>query len=226
MTVGGITLIRNMNYPGRGIRYVSRKTTLDLVRMEQAPVLELTDTGDRVLHLSFVRSTPELSLDFLLERTLSFAIHNGFHIVELQDDALFKTNNGSPCLHRELFHRAFNGRKGIYEAKGWKTVAETESLIAYISSFKKGAAKELGPLLGTTLLNHFADDDQGSFGEWINSQPCETLNFLYNALLSLSARKKLPPMSDGAKKFLISLHELRIANSRIYHEPAFTPPPR
>jgi hypothetical protein len=226
MTLRRITLIKNVNYHGRGIRYVSRETTLDGITMEQAPVLELTDMGNHTLHLSFVRSTPDLSLDFLLERALSFAKHNWFHIVELQDDAFFKTNIDSPCYHRELFHRAFNGVKGIYESKGWKTSVETASLITCISSFTKGAAKELGPLLGTTLLNAFADDDHGSFGRWINSQPCKNLTFLYNGLLSLSSKTPLPPMSDGATKFVRALHDLRIANNTLHHEPAYTPPPR
>lgn len=225
MTDRGITLNRSTSYFGKGIRYVSAETTLDLATGKQEPVLELTDIGGHVLHLSFVRSTPERTLDFLLQKTLSYAKRNGFHRVELQDDAFFKTNAGATCMHRELFHRVFSGKKGIYESKGWTPVVQTDEMIACIAGFTKGAAKELGALLGAQrLMNSFADDDRGSFGAWINAQPCVTLNFFYNALLSLASKKTLPPISDGAQRFLKALHDLRIANNSLCHDPAFTPP--
>jgi len=218
--------IKNTAYPGKGIRYISVGTTCDMATMKQEPILELTDTGDQILHLSFVRPTALISLDFLLQKTLSYAKRNGFYRVELQDDAFFKTNADAKCMHRELFHRAFAGKKGIYESKGWKPAVKTDNMIACIAGFTKGAAKELGPFLGAQakrLMNSFADNDQGSFGVWINAQPCETLNYFYNGLMSLAARSRAP-ISDGGRQFLKALHDLRIANNSLCHDPAFTPP--
>ena len=218
--MANIALIKNTAYPGKGIRYVSVETTFDMITMQQAPILELTDIGDQVVQLSFVRSTATRSLDFLLQKTLSWAKRNGFQRVELQDDAFFKTNAATPCMHRELFHRAFSGKKGIYESKGWKPAIQTEGMIACITGFTKGAAKELGPLL--KMRFPFADNDHRSFGEWINAQPCATLNHLYNGLMSLASRP--PSVSAGAQQFLKALHDLRIANNSLCHDPAFTPP--
>jgi len=222
-----IALIKNTEYKGKGVRYISVETTFDFATMKQEPILELTDNDDQILHLSFVRSTPTKSLDFLLQKTLSYAKRNGFCRVELQDDAFFKTNESAACMHRELFHRAFSGRKGIYESKGWKPAVQTDAMIECIAGFTKGDAKELCPLLNANakrLLNSFAVNDQGSFGAWINSQPCETLNYFYNTLMSLAAKRSLPPMSEKTRHFLKALHDLRIANNKLYHDPAFTPP--
>lgn len=225
MAAADIALVRKKDYPGKGVRFVSVETTFDFASMKPEPVLELTDVGDGVLHLSFVRSSPTRSLDFLLQKTLSYAKRNGFRRVELRDDAFFKTSANSSCVHRELFHRAFDGKRGIYESKGWAPARDTGAMIACIHGFTKGAAKELGPFLNTRLLNSFADNDSGSFGAWINAQPCVTLNHFYNTLLALAARPVLPPVSAGARQFLTALHELRMANNHLSHDPAFTPPP-
>ena len=215
MAVADIVLVRKTDYPGKGVRFVSVETTFDFASMKQEPVLEFTDIGDGVLHLSFVRSSSIRSLDVLMQKTLDYAKANRFHRVELRDDAFFKTSAGAVCFHRELFHRAFDGKQGIYESKGWIPSRDTHDMIVCISGFTKAAAKELGPLLNTRLLNSFADNDQGSFGTWINAQPCVTLNYFYNTLMALAARPVLPPMTTGARQFLTALHELRVANGRL-----------
>ena len=212
----------NHDYPGTGVRYISNITTVDLVTGEQKPILELTEKGT-TLHVSFVRSTPEYSLQSLLDTATNFASSHRLRRIELQDDAQFLTvrEGQSPCIHRSLFHRVFEGKKGIYEAKGWIPSANTASMINTISTFTCNDAQALVPLMQQVRPMHI-DISAGDtpFGVWINSQPCLVLTYFYNTLLILSTRQWIEKVEPGSptRAFLEALYEIRQANNVLYKE--------
>lgn len=203
------------DYPGPGVHYVSTITTLDHVTSEQRPILELTKKGT-TLHISFVRSTPEYSLQSLLDTAMDFATVHEVKRVELQDDSQFLTIGESPCIHRSLFHRAFEGKKGIYESKGWIPSADTGPMIHTISTFTTAEAQ------GLRSLKPFPTIPSGDtpFGLWINSQPCSVLQYFYNTLLVLSTRQWIEKVAVGSPVhlFLKALYDLRQANDVLYKE--------
>ena len=208
------------DYPGPGVHYVSSITTLDHVTGEQKPILELTEKGS-TLHISFVRSTPEYSLQSLLDTAMDFAKTHGLPRLELQDDAQFLTAGATPCIHRSLFHRAFEGKKGIYEAKGWIPSADTGPMINTISTFTCAEAQALVPLIQQVRpmpVDISAGDTP--FGLWINAQPCSVLHYFYNTLLVLSTCQWIEKLAAGspAHLFLKALHDLRHANDMLYKE--------
>jgi hypothetical protein len=212
----------NPDYPGIGVRYISNIMTVDHVTGEQKPVLELTEKGT-TLHVSFVRSTPEYSLQSLLDTATNFASSHGLLRIELQDDAQFLTvrDGQSPCIHRSLFHRVFEGKKGIYEAKGWIPSTNTASMINTISTFKCTDARALVPLMQQVRpmpIDISAGDTP--FGIWINSQPCLVLRYFYNTLLILSTRKWIEKVDieSPTRAFLEALYEIRQANNVLYKE--------
>jgi hypothetical protein len=171
-----------------------------------------------------VRSTPEYSLQSLLKKALCYASIHGFQRVELQDDAQFLTLGAgqSPCIHRSLFHRAFEGKKGIYESKGWTPSADTGPIIKIISTFTCTDAQTLVPLLQQVRpmpVDISAGDTP--FGLWINSQPCPVLQYFYNTLLILSTRQWIEKVDAGspARAFLEALYDIRHANDVLYKEP-------
>jgi hypothetical protein len=212
-----MTLVMSVtDYPGPGVHYVSSITTLDHVTGEQKPILELTQIGT-TLHISFVRSTPEYSLQSLLDKALCFAKTHGLPRVELQDDAQFLTAGAgqSPCIHRSLFHRAFEGKTGIYEAKGWIPSADTGPMIHTISTFTCAEAQSLRSLRPLQIPS-----GETSFGLWINAQPCHILQSFYNTLLVLSTRQWIEKLAAGspAHLFLKALHDLRHANDMLYKD--------
>jgi hypothetical protein len=214
----------NPDYPGTGVRYISKITTVDLVTGEQKPILELTEKGT-TLHVSFVRSTPEYSLQSLLDTAMDFAKTHGFQRVELQDDAQFLTLGASQCIHRSLFHRAFEGKKGIYESKGWTPSADTGPSIKVISTFTTADAQTLVPLLQQVRpmpVDISAGDTP--FGLWINSQPCPVLQYFYTTLLILSTRQWIEKVDAGspARAFLEALYDIRHANDVLYKEPVYS----
>jgi hypothetical protein len=202
------------DYPGPGVHYVSSITTLDHITGEQKPILELTKIGT-TLHISFVRSTPEYSLQSLLDTAMGFAKVHGLPRVELQDDAQFLTAGASPCIHRSLFHRAFEGKKGIYETKGWIPSADTGPMIHTISTFTTSEAQSLRSLRPLQIPS-----GDTPFGLWINAQPCHILQSFYNTLLVLSTRQWIEKLAAGSPShlFLKALHDLRHANDMLYKE--------
>jgi hypothetical protein len=219
---------QKLNYPGEGVRYVSEEIAVDPINGESKPLLELTDTNDGILHISFVRSDPGHSLDSLLNKALCYADSKKFDRVVLEDDAYFPLLNGAPCLHRSIFHRAFEGKKGIYESKGWTPQTDTTPFIQTIIKYTKGEAKDLMQLFSSVkrtqynnLLNEFSTDDTESFAKWINNQQCEILNYFYNALLILSSPKWLAKIETGqaTKGFLEALHNLKEANGLLFKIP-------
>jgi hypothetical protein len=224
-----ITIKQKFDYPGEGIRYVSEQVTVDPINGEAKPLLELTDTNDGILHVSFVRSGPGYTLDSLLNKALCYADANKFDRVVLEDDAYFPLLNGAPCIHRSIFHRAFEGKKGIYESKGWTARTDTTPFIQTITTYTKGQAKDLAKLLSeakraqyNNLLNEFSTDDTESFAKWVNQQPCEILNNFYNALLILSSPKWLEKIETTVqtREFLEALHNLKEANGLLFKIPA------
>jgi hypothetical protein len=224
-----ITIKQRLDYPGEGVRYVSEQTTVDPINGESKPLLELTDTNDGILHVSFVRSGPGHTLDSLLNKALCYADANKFDRVVLEDDAYFPLLNGAPCIHRSIFHRAFEGKKGIYESKGWTPQTDTTPFIQTIITYTKAQAKDLAQLFAAAkrtdhnnLLNEFNADDTESFAKWINEQPCEILNHFYNALLILSSPTWLKKIetSQATKGFLEALHNLKEANGLLFKIPA------
>lgn len=213
----------NPDYPGTGVRYVSSITTVDHLTGASKPILELTEKGT-TLHISFVRSAPEYPLQSLLKKALCYATTHGFKRVELQDDAQFLTIgfSQSPCIHRSLFHRAFEGKKGIYESKGWIPSADTGPSIKTISTFTTADAQVLVPLLQQVRPMPVAiPSSESPFGLWINSQPCPILQYFYNTLLILSTRKWIEKVdaTSNARAFLEALYDIRQANEMLYKEP-------
>lgn len=216
-----MTLVMSVTaYPGSGVHYVSNILTLDHVTGEQKPILELTKIGT-TLHISFVRSTPEYSLQSLLDTAMDFAATHGLPRVDLQDDAQFLTVDFGLCIHRSLFHRAFEGKKGIYESKGWIPSADTGPMIHTISTFTTAEAQGLVPLLQQVRSMPVDIPSRDTpFGLWINSQPCSALQSFYNTLLVLSTRRWIEKVAVGspAHLFLKALHDLRHANDVLYKE--------
>jgi len=199
----------NRAYPGIGVRYTTAETTVDIVTGEQKPLLELTDRGD-VLHVSFVRTTGQHRLGSLLNKTLAFAQKHGFRHLELCDDALFATAGSTSCVHRALFHRAFEGKPGIYESKGWRPMVDTAPLIQRVSTYTKAQARDLMP------DQEFSADDHAPFGAWVNVQPCQSITRIYNRLL---VQKATGQFSEPTREFLRALHELKRANEVLQHDP-------
>lgn len=217
----------NPDYPGIGTRYVSDETTTDILTGELRPLLELTGKGD-VLQLSFVRPAPGYTLNNLLDEALCFAKANGYVRVELEDDAHFSTkSDGTGCIHRALFQRAFEGKRGIYESKGWLSTSDTGSLIAVLSTYTIGSARELFGMIRPSVHNELlyripVSQDGEPFGRWINAQRCEALNHFYTSLMLLclpSSLKKLD-ISPASREFLQSLYSLKKANEVLYKESA------
>jgi len=211
----------NPDYPGEGVRYISNIMTVDHVTGEQKPILELTEK-ESTLHVSFVRSTPEYTLQSLLSTALCFALTRGLQRVELQDDAQFLTVGDVSCIHRSLFHRAFEGKKGIYESKGWTPSVDTGPLINRISTFTCAEAQSLVPIL--QQIRAMPVDISASsipFGQWINAQPCPILQYFYNTLLILSTRQWVEKVDPGspARAFVEALNDLRRANDMLYKVP-------
>jgi hypothetical protein len=202
------------DYPGSGVHYVSNITTVDHLTGASKPILELTEKGAS-LHISFVRSTPEYSLQTLLDTAMDFAKTHGLPRVELQDDAQFLTLGASQCIHRSLFHRAFEGKKGIYEAKGWIPSADTGPMINTISTFTCAEAQGLRSLRPLQIPS-----GDTPFGLWINAQPCSILQSFYNTLLVLSTRQWIEKVAVGSPVhlFLKALYDLRQANDVLYKE--------
>ena len=198
----------NKAYPGIGVRYTTAETTVDIVTGKQKPLLEITDRGD-VLHVSFVRATGRHRLGSLLNKTLAFAQKHGFRRVELRDDALFATAGSMSCVHRALFHRAFEGKPGIYESKGWLPLVNTAQLIQLVSTYTKAQAQDLMPGQG------FSADDHAPFGAWVNAQPCQSITRIYNRL----NQKVEGQFSEPTQQFLRALHELKRANEVLQHDP-------
>ena len=198
----------NHAYPGIGVRYTTAETTIDIVTGEQKPLLEITVRGD-VLHVSFVRATGRHRLGSLLNKTLAFAQKHGFRRVELCDDALFANAGSMSCVHRALFHRAFEGKPGIYESKGWLPLVNTAQLIQRVSTYTKAQARDLMPGQG------FSADDHSPFGAWVNAQPCQIITRIYNRL----NQKTEGQFSEPTQQFLRALHELKRANEVLHHDP-------
>jgi hypothetical protein len=199
----------NRAYPGIGVRYSTAETTVDIVTGEQKPLLELTNRGE-VLHVSFVRASGRHRLGSLLNKTLTFAQKHGFRRVELCDDALFAKAGSMGCVHRALFHRAFEGKPGIYESKGWRPLVNTAPLIHRVATYTKALARDLMPRQG------FSANDHAPFGAWVNAQPCRIIAAVYDRLL---VQKAVGQYSEPTQQFLRALHELKRANEVLHHDP-------
>ena len=208
--------------------YRSMETTRDRITGEIKPMLELTDLGNRILCVSFVRPGPLGPLSSLLGAAEEYAKAHGYTRIELEDDAFFPT----PCPHRALYRRAFEGKPGIYESKGWIPQAPTAALIATISTYTVAQARDLqgvirevcrkrgrGPQSPHTPNLLSASDSNSAFGAWINAQPPAVMRHLYNVLLILSTerwRTKIDKLTSESKAFLGALHDLMVANKVLY----------
>jgi len=210
-----IHIIRN------GAKHNSRETVRDPISGETKPLLELTDLADRILCVSFVRAGAGFRLDSLLAATISYARKNGYRRLELEDDAFFLT----PCPHRALFRRAFEGKPGIYESRGWRPLCDTAPLISVVASYTVSQARELQGLsprsprgIGSPASPAIPNDGS-RFGVWINSQSNRVLRYYYNTLLVLSTshwRRRIEGrISQATRTFLQALHDLRMANKKL-----------
>ena len=195
-------------------------------------MLELMDLGNHVLCVSFVRSgsCSPFTLNALLAAAEAYARAHSYTRIQLEDDAFFPT----PCPHRALYRRAFEGKCGIYESKGWIPLASTVSLIATIRSYTRAQARDLqgvvrdayrkrgrGPQSPHTPNLSGSGGDATPFGEWIHAQSPSVMRQMYNLLLILSTerwRTKTDMLSPATKAFLRALHELRMANKVLYKD--------
>jgi hypothetical protein len=223
--IGGLHIKRIDN-----THYKSEETTRDRITGEIKPMLELTDLGNRILCVSFVRPGSAFTLDALLAAAEAYAKAHAYTRIQLEDDAFFPT----PCPHRALYRRAFEGKAGIYETKGWMPLAATGSLIATIRSYTREQARDLqsavrdacrkrgrGPQSPHTPNLSGSGGDATPFGEWIHAQSPSVMRQLYNLLLILSTerwRTKTDMLSPATKAFLRALHELRMANKVLYKD--------
>lgn len=210
-----------------GSKHYSRETVRDPLSGEIKPLLELTDVADRVLCLSFVRAGAGFHLDTLLAAAVSYARTRGYRRIELEDDAFFL----SPCPHRALFRRAFEGKPGIYESRGWRPLCGTQSFISVLAAYTMSQARDLqGPMTEATRGPRspraagspdypVIPNDSGRFGTWINGQSNRVLRYYYNTLLVLSTlswRKRIEKrVSSETLAFLQALHDLRMANKKL-----------
>ena len=216
-----IHIIRNRD------KHYSRETVRDPISGETKPLLELTDLTDRTLCISFIRAGAGFHLDALLAATISYARTRGYRRLELEDDAFFLT----PCPHRALFRRAFEGKPGIYESRGWRPLCDTGPLISVVASYTVNQARELQGLMkesprsprgiGSPASPVLPDGDS-RFGAWINTQSNRVLRYYYNTLLVLSTprwRKRVEGRASPATlAFLQALHDLRMANKKLYKD--------
>ena len=135
--------------------------------------------------------------------------------------------DGNECIHRSLYRRAFQGKTGIYESKGWIPREDTSGMIEIIHNYTKGQAKDLILLLTSInrlkynhLLEAFEEGDTNLFGTWLERQSCDILIYFYNALLVLSKPGAIKiEISEETKPFLESLYKLRVANGSLYKAP-------
>jgi hypothetical protein len=211
--------------------YSSDETTRDRITGDIKPMLELTDLGNRVLCVSFVRpgTGPAFTLTALLDAAEAWARAHTYTRIELEDDALFPI----PCPHRALYRRAFEGKPGIYESKGWRPLRDTGPFIATIMLYTRAQARELQDIIRevcrkrgrgpqsphTPNLSTASVNDVTPFGVWINSQSPPVMRQLYNVLLILSAgrfKNKIDKLTLESKAFLEALHGLQMANKVLY----------
>ena len=225
-----MTVEYGMNVPSdihiiqRGSKHFSQETTRDGISGDIKPLIELTAVGDR-LQISFVCSGGGFRLGAILTAAISYAKARGYRRIELEDDAFFVT----PCPHRALFRRAFEGKPGIYESKGWRPLRDTAPLIATLASYTVSDARDLQSLMKEATrpcsprnlgspVTPVMPNNGGRFGAWVNSQTNRVLRYYYNTLLVLSAdrwRNKINGRGDisaTTKAFLLALHEFRMAN--------------
>jgi hypothetical protein len=208
--------------------FTSVETTRDRITGDIQPMLELADLGNHVMCVSFVRSGSTFTLDALLAAAEAYARTHAYKRIQLEDDAFFPT----PCPHRALYRRAFEGKRGIYESKGWIPLASTASLIATIRSYTRAEARDLQGVVRDACRKrgrgpqsphtpNLSDGDATSFGVWINAQSPPVMRQMYNVLLILSTdrwRTKIDRLSPVTKAFLRALHELRMANKVLYKD--------
>jgi hypothetical protein len=205
-----LTFYTSRDYVGEGTKYKSDITT------NGESILELTVKHTN-LYVSFLRSSESYNLESLLNEALCFATKLNIYEVKLEDDAIFSIlrKTGEPCKHRALIQRVFEGKKGIYESKGWKPTSETSELITKIISYANNQATDIIRLL-TKIQNtpppKIPPPDNESFGRWVNAQECRVLTYYYTGLVNMSNNKWKPlidTMSPDTKEFIHALYELR-----------------
>jgi hypothetical protein len=210
-----------------GSKHYSRETVRDPLSGETKPLLELTDVAEQTLCLSFVRAGAGFRLGSLLATAISYARANGYRRIELEDDAFFVT----PCPHRALFRRAFEGKPGIYESRGWRPLCDTGPFISVLVSYTIAQAGELQGLMKEATrgprsprgigspASPTIPNDNGLFGVWINGQSNRVMRYYYNTLLVLSTphwRLRIGNrVSPATLAFLQALHDLRMANKKL-----------
>lgn len=210
-----------------GSKHYSRETVRDPMTGEIKPLLELTDVADRAICLSFVRTGVGFRLGSLLTAAISYARAHGYDRIELEDDAFFLI----PCPHRALFRRAFEGKMGIYESRGWRPLCDTGPFISVLASYTVAQARDLQGIMKEATRgprsprgagspdSPVIPNDSGRFGVWINAQTCRVLRYYYNTLLVLSTpswRQRLEKrVSPATQAFLQALYDLRMANKKL-----------
>lgn len=205
-----LTFYTSTDYAGEGTKYKSDITT------NGESILELTVKHNN-LYVSFLRSSGSYNLESLLHEALCFATKLNIYEVKLEDDAIFSTirKTGEPCKHRALIQRVFEGKKGIYESKGWNPTAETSDFITKIVSYANNQTADIIRLL-TKIQNSsppkIPPEDNESFGKWVNAQKCRVLTYYYTGLVNMSNKKwktLIDTMSPCTKEFIHALSELR-----------------
>jgi len=204
-------MVVNHKYPGSGVRYVSLEVDKDHLTGENRPILEITEIG-KILHISYIRSKPGYTLNSLLQKALDHAKEKNFDRAELQDESHFLHLGKSPCVYRALFYRAFEGKKSIYETKGWFPTSETSKLIQTIVSFTTTDAASLIPLLQKfKRVPVPIPSNNTPFGRWVNEQPCNIMKYFYNIFSILTTQKWIHKVDKTSTEgvFLNALYELR-----------------
>lgn len=204
-------MVVNHKFPGSGVRYVSLEMEKDHLTGEKRPILEITEIG-KILHISYILSKPGYSLNSLLQKAIDHAKDKSFDRAELQDDSHFLRLGKSPCIYRALFYRAFEGKKSIYETKGWFPTSETTSLIQIISSFTTTDAACLVPYLQKIRpMPVKIPSHNTSFGRWVNEQSCNIMKYFYNVFSILTTQKWIDKVDKSSKSggFIYALYELR-----------------
>jgi len=205
-----LTFYKATDYAGEGTKYKSKITT----RGES--ILELTVKHEN-LYVSFIRSNETYTLEYLLNEVIRFASTLSIGKITLEDDAMFShiKRTGEPCTHRALFQRVFEGKKSIYESKGWNPTSDTSEYITNIVSYANNQTTDIIRLLRkvqNTPPPKLPPQDNESFSKWINLQDCKVLTYYYTGLVNMSNKKwktLIETMSPATKEFIYALSEVR-----------------
>jgi hypothetical protein len=200
------------------------KETVDVqlgTTKETKPIVEVQPQGS-TLKLAFIRSNPPTHpFKTLMKQFLCYAKAKGYTKVKLEDDAMFTTTEGDPCVYRALTYRLFQGKNSLYVDQGFHpttdVTAEKERLLAATVKQVKEIAPHLPEELASQLIS--APDDK-LFRNWILEQPCATMREFVNKI-DFAAHKRNVTKNIGSygRQYLEDWKQYIKAHQELSREP-------